>query len=556
MRSIILTAAFLTLGLFTGVSAQTNGVRFFGHLDLPHGGEYSGGWGYTHPNGREYALTGCYTGTSIVDITDSTNIHEVAFIPGPSSLWHEIRTWDHYAYVVSEGGGGTQIIDLSGLPGSATLVTSYTYTSGINNTAKAHSLEIFDGYLYLNGCANWSPGGVVIFSLANPVAPVYQGVYTQRYIHDSYVRNDTLYGAAIYSGGGIDIINVQNKTNPVLIGRITYTGSGTHNVWTTKDRHYVISTDEIGGTAKTLKFWDLTTFPPAPTNPVSTYTINPADIEHNVVVRGNYAYVAWYTAGIVVVDISDPTNPQTAGYYDTYPGPSGGYNGVWPIYPSFPSGKITATDMQTGTWVFRFDGLAPRRPVSLLQPANGDSLFSPHFITFRWTATADRNADPHYFQLRIMGPGLDTAIRANDTTITMLTNTLPFQQNSTYNWTVITRDEVSWVASADTFQFVFNPTVTGVLSSIKKTNSYKLEANFPNPFNPTTTITYALPQAGHVSLRVFDVLGEEVAILVNTEETAGLHTVEFAASSLASGMYFYRLETPGFRQTRKMVVIK
>jgi len=327
MRLILFAAAFVTLGFINGVVAQTNGVTFFGHLDVPHGGEYSGGWGYTHPNGREYALTGCYTGTSIVDITDSTNIHEVAFISGPSSLWHEIRTWDHYAYVVSEGGGGTQIIDLSNLPNSATLITSYTYTSGGNTTSLAHSLEIFDGYMYLNGCQGWSPGGVVIFSLANPIAPVFQGTYMQRYIHDCYVRNDTLYGAAIYSGGGIDIVNVQNKSNPQLIGRITYSGSGTHNVWTTADRHYVISTDEIGSTAKTLKFWDLTTFPPAPVNPVATYTINPADIEHNVVVRGNYAYVAWYTAGIVVVDISDPTNPQTAGYYDTYPGPSGGYNG-------------------------------------------------------------------------------------------------------------------------------------------------------------------------------------------------------------------------------------
>ena len=68
----------------TIVLAQANGVTLFGHLDQPHGGEYSAGWGYTHPNGREYALTGTYTGTAIVDITDSANVHEVAFISGPS----------------------------------------------------------------------------------------------------------------------------------------------------------------------------------------------------------------------------------------------------------------------------------------------------------------------------------------------------------------------------------------------------------------------------------------------------------------------------------------
>jgi len=212
--------------------------------------------------------------------------------------------------------------------------------------------------------------------------------------------------------------------------------------------------------------------------------------------------------------------------------------------------------MQTGTWVFRFNGLAPRRPVSLLQPADGDSLFSPHFITFRWTDVADRNADPHYFHLRIMGPGLDTAIRASDTTLTLLTNTLGFQQNSTYDWSVITKDENSAIASADTFQFVFNPTVTGVHGGREQAGTYKLEPNYPNPFNPLTVIRYSLYAEGHVSLRVFDVLGEEVATLVNDDEVAGSHTVEFDATSLASGMYFYRLETPGFSETRKMVVMK
>ena len=84
-----------------------------------------------------------------------------------------------------------------------------------------------------------------------------------------------------------------------------------------------------------------------------TYSVNPADIVHNVTVRGKYAYVAWYTAGTVAVDIRDPNNPATAGSYDSYPANSGGYDGGWGGYPYFPSGKIIASDLQTGTYVLR-----------------------------------------------------------------------------------------------------------------------------------------------------------------------------------------------------------
>ncbi len=554
-RSLFLFLFVVVVFTSSDVYAQTNGVTLFGHFDLRHGGDYSGCWGYTHPNGREYVLTGAYSGTAIIDITDSINVHEVAFIPGPASEWHEIRTWGNYAYGVSEGGGGTQIIDLSNLPNSATLVTSFIYTQGSNNTSRAHSIEIFDGYMYLNGCATWSPGGIVIFNLNNPIAPGFEGVYTQRYIHDCYVRNDTVYGAAIYSSGGVDVIDVHVKSNPTLVGRITYTGSGTHNAWTTKDRHYVISTDEIGSTPKTLKFWDLSSFPPPPVNPSATYTFNPNDIEHNVTVRGNYAYVAWYTAGIVVVNITDPTTPTTAGWYDTYPGPSGGYAGVWAIYPYFPSGKIGASDMQTGTYVFRFNNLARRRPVHLLFPANGDSVFNIRTTQFRWTSAADMQADPHYYAISIYGPGVNYSSTVNDTTFRspFLSG---FQADSVYTWRVTTRDEFNRTGSVDTFQFVYQPTVTGVHNQSSVPLEYVLNQNYPNPFNPATTITYVLPEAGLVTLKIYNTLGEEVATLMNGREIAGTHTVSFDASGLASGLYYYRLATPNFTDVKKMVLIK
>ncbi|MDD3558881.1 MAG: T9SS type A sorting domain-containing protein [Melioribacteraceae bacterium] len=85
---------------------------------------------------------------------------------------------------------------------------------------------------------------------------------------------------------------------------------------------------------------------------------------------------------------------------------------------------------------------------------------------------------------------------------------------------------------------------------------YKLSQNFPNPFNPTTIISYQLPQRSFVTLKVYDLLGKEVAVLVNEEKNPGYHKVNFNAGGLSSGIYFYRLETTEFRDGKKLILLK
>jgi subtilisin family serine protease len=86
--------------------------------------------------------------------------------------------------------------------------------------------------------------------------------------------------------------------------------------------------------------------------------------------------------------------------------------------------------------------------------------------------------------------------------------------------------------------------------------TYLLEQNYPNPFNPTTTIVYQLPVASDVSLKVYDVLGREVATLLRGRQNAGRYQVQFNAERLSSGLYFYQLQAGSFTQTRKMMLIK
>ena len=91
--------------------------------------------------------------------------------------------------------------------------------------------------------------------------------------------------------------------------------------------------------------------------------------------------------------------------------------------------------------------------------------------------------------------------------------------------------------------------------------NYSLSNNYPNPFNPNTKIKYSIPQnvrreTGNVSLKIYDVLGREVATLVNEEKPAGEYEVEFNAANLPSGIYFYQLKAGQFSETKKMVLLK
>jgi hypothetical protein len=87
-------------------------------------------------------------------------------------------------------------------------------------------------------------------------------------------------------------------------------------------------------------------------------------------------------------------------------------------------------------------------------------------------------------------------------------------------------------------------------------HTYALEQNYPNPFNPSTTIEYGIQERGFVTLKVFDILGREVATLVNGVEEPGYKTVRWDAGNVASGVYFYRLQSGSFVGTKKLLLLR
>ncbi len=112
------------------------------------------------------------------------------------------------------------------------------------------------------------------------------------------------------------------------------------------------------------------------------------------------------------------------------------------------------------------------------------------------------------------------------------------------------------VIPVDGISFIISG-VTGVEQADNTVpENFNLEQNYPNPFNPTTQINYSIPSTQNVTLKVYDELGKEVATLVNKDQAAGNYSVDFNASNLASGVYFYRIQAGNFIQMKKMILMK
>ena len=319
-------------------------VTLLKHLD--NYTRYSACWSYVHHDGREYAVLGTEFGTSIVNVTVPDAAYEVAFIPGLSSIWREMKQYRTWMYVSTEAtGGGVQIIRMTD-PENPVLVGTYTATF---NQAHTTTVDTTRALLILNGTRmSGAATGMRILSLANPESPVDIGGYTGDYVHDSWMRGTTLYAASIVTGN-MRLFNTTNPAAPSQIVNWTYTGARTHSGETSKDGRYLYVCDETN--YSTLKVFDM--LDPMAHPLIYQTTVNPLSIVHNVHVKQDTAFVAWYTEGIRLFDITDPTLPAEFGYYDTYPSFSGGFHGVWEVAPLFPSGTFIVSDIESGLYVFR-----------------------------------------------------------------------------------------------------------------------------------------------------------------------------------------------------------
>lgn len=316
---------------------QAENLTYLGNFRHLRMTRYSSIWGHTAPDGREYALLGNYDGTSIIDITDAPDLREVSFISAAGSKWREIKVYQNYAYVVNESGGGMDIIDLTDLPHSAQKVSSFTGFS----TSHTLSIDEVRGILYAEGN---SEEPVRVYSLADPLMPQFITSIGLHDNHDMYAASNRVYLAEGHTGN-IAIYDSTDLNNFVLLRRFSIPDAGfVHNVWPTDDGNYLLSTEENSG--KTVKVWDIRDLNNI--HIVGEY-LGPNRFAHNVHVKGNIAYLAHYSSGLRVVDITDPSHPLEIGFIQK----DNSSNGAWGVFPFFPSGKIIISDIEEGLFVVR-----------------------------------------------------------------------------------------------------------------------------------------------------------------------------------------------------------
>ena len=317
----------------------------------PGGAQFSDIWGYVSPTGRELALLCGVRGLWVIECTDPANPVQRAFFPNAVSGWQDhsardVRTYDHYAYVVSEGGGGMQIIDLSD-PGQPTLVTTW----GAAIWSNAHNLAIdpVQGRAYPCG----TDIGMPILDLGNPTQPQQVGLYTTNTVHDLQVQGGIAHagesGAATYR-----LLDVTALPGLAPVGSAPVPAA--HNAWPSRDNLFAVTTSELAGGH--LRVFDIS----APRLPrqIAAYRTGPSSsIIHNAYLRDRVCHIAYYAEGYRAVDLSDPTRPVELGNVVTSPG-TGAWSGAWGCYPFQPSGVVYVSDTNGGLFVLRSKALGAR----------------------------------------------------------------------------------------------------------------------------------------------------------------------------------------------------
>lgn len=324
-------------------------------------------WGYTSPSGREYAIMGCRAGTGFVEVTDPANAHIVTIVPAPSSLWHDMKIYQHYCYVVTEAtGGGIQIIDLAQIDnGVVTLVN--TVNDGTTGKSHTIALDEVSGFLYRAG---GNSNGLRIYSLTNPTSPTLVGQWQDRYCHEAqvvtytsgpYAGRQIAFACTGFNGGsletGLETLDVTNKASIQNLSRVVYqNGRYSHQGWLSNDRQYFFLGDELDEgfydfRTKTL-IWNVSNINNI--QHVGNFSNNSFATGHNLYTKGRFIYAANYQSGLRIFDASNPLAPVEVAYFDVNAAADGPeLNNAWGNYPFFASGTVLISDMQQGLFVVR-----------------------------------------------------------------------------------------------------------------------------------------------------------------------------------------------------------
>ncbi len=366
MKKILICAVACLFGTF--LSAQNNfNLELLGHWDddaLPVSSpgnlnlQYNSCWGLT-VNDREYAVMGGAEHVLFFDVTEPTMPKLAGKFKGRATVVpREFKSYKNRVYAVADGGNdGLMIFDLS--HAEDTIIRTYWDTTFFHRIHTI-ALDTTSGHIYLNG-GNAGQGIIVLDASQNPDSPTFLAhpILPGGYVHDCYVRNDTVYASSGYEG--YFVFDFKDPVNPVLLANIS-SGGYNHNSWLTLDGKYAYYAEEIPQ-GQPMHIVDLQNLALGEIEIVGSFIDNlqaPNEsvklaIPHNLYIKGDLLYDSQYEDGLLVYDISDRLHPVLIAHYDTRPENTqyNGYYGNWGNYPWLPSGTIISSDMQNGLFLFR-----------------------------------------------------------------------------------------------------------------------------------------------------------------------------------------------------------
>ncbi|KAI0377089.1 hypothetical protein F5Y04DRAFT_191057 [Hypomontagnella monticulosa] len=375
---------------------------FQSHNDLgSNGGEGSGSWGWTSPDGREFVAIAQSDGAAFAEISPEGKLIYLGRLPQYSaaqpSLWREIKGYKSYIVIGSEANNhGIQVFDMAKLldidPASPVTFNNVDDIAHFNGlpSGRSHTVQTNEeaGYAVASGSqprTDKCRSGLIFIDLSDMSNLTSPGCAAgDGYVHDAqcliyrgpdskYVGEDICYG---YNEDTLTIYNVTDKKSPSIISRTSYEGASyTHQGWVldTQWQEYLVLDDEydeydhagLGEPGYPITYiWDISSLE-APKQ-TGYYRASRKGIDHNQFINGDFAYQSNYGGGLHILDISSiPSDPTGKGvkevaYFDIYPEDDdfegGGqieFQGTWSHYPYFESGYIMINTIERGAYVVK-----------------------------------------------------------------------------------------------------------------------------------------------------------------------------------------------------------
>ncbi|MBP9069651.1 MAG: choice-of-anchor B family protein [Bacteroidia bacterium] len=548
--------------------------------------KYSGCWGWTDTlNDKEYAIAGSITGTYFVDITNPYTPTVCAFYPAVNGNgnWREMKSYKNYLYVVNDNGAGTlglQIFDMSTLPATVTLVSQ-----NMDLFRRGHAAWIDGNKLYVSGVtySNNTTSSLDVYSLATPTAPVLlrrlnQDYPSITYVHDSFVRNDTVYASAAYQGLYVYKFTAAN-TFTQLGSLVTYPGSGyNHASALTPNGQNLVMLDEVPASLP-IKVLDVTNL----SNIVVTATANqfPLTTPHNpFMLTDQYCLVSAYQDGTQLWDISNPNAPFLAGYFDTYPVSGGNnntwpgganYNGQWGLYPWFPSKSVFALDRHNGIFVMNTH-LYSNPEINII----GNSVNIPDgsvstattnntdFGSVIITASATSNFIVQNTGLASLNVSSITITGADASLFSIVGPSTPFTVSPSgaqilsvqfAPLTVGTKTALIHLFSNDYSESSYDFVVSGTAAlnvGIKEQNSNNFNlVVYPNPASDHLTVKYNDIKAEDATLKLINSLGQ---VVIEESLNKDCCSKDLNIQGLSKGIYLLQIKGKSLSEVKKVMI--